>query len=136
MSRQTLEAMLIRHEGMRLRMYQCPAGKWTIGCGRNLEDSGISEEEALYMLSNDIDRAETQCASYFPWYKALSEKRQEVITSMVFNLGLKGFMEFKRMTSALALGQFDTAASEMLASSWSGQVGKRAVELADMMRVG
>lgn len=38
---------LIRHEGVRLTPYQCPAGAWTIGIGRNLESKGLSLEEAL-----------------------------------------------------------------------------------------
>ena len=38
---------LILHEGLRLKPYHCPAGKHTIGIGRNLEDKGITEKEAL-----------------------------------------------------------------------------------------
>ena len=49
-----LERLLIYHEGLRLGVYRCPAGKLTIGVGRNLEDRGITEEEAYYLLRNDI----------------------------------------------------------------------------------
>lgn len=49
-----LEKDLIRDEGLRLKPYHCTAGKLTIGYGRNLDDNGISEEEALSMLRNDI----------------------------------------------------------------------------------
>jgi len=38
---------LILHEGLRLKPYHCPAGKHTIGIGRNLEDKGITEKEAF-----------------------------------------------------------------------------------------
>lgn len=44
------EQMLIRHEGLKLKPYQCTAGKLTIGVGRNIEDMGITEDEAIYML--------------------------------------------------------------------------------------
>ena len=37
--------MLKRHEGVRLYPYYCPAGKLTIGVGRNVEDKGFSPEE-------------------------------------------------------------------------------------------
>jgi len=41
------------HEGLRLKPYHCPAGKLTIGIGRNLEDKGITEKEALMLLENE-----------------------------------------------------------------------------------
>jgi lysozyme len=43
-----------RHEGLRLKPYLCPAGKLTIGIGRNLEGKGITEQEAVMLLENDI----------------------------------------------------------------------------------
>ena len=48
---------LIEEEGMKLKPYRCPAGKLTIGVGRNLEDKGLSNEEALFLLQNDIIEA-------------------------------------------------------------------------------
>jgi GH24 family phage-related lysozyme (muramidase) len=33
-------------EGLYLTPYQCPAGKWTIGYGHNLEANGLTAEEA------------------------------------------------------------------------------------------
>ena len=38
-----------KHEGLELKVYTCTAGRLTIGYGRNLEDRGITEEEALYL---------------------------------------------------------------------------------------
>ncbi len=51
---------LKRHEGVKLKPYFCTQGKCTIGVGRNLEDVGISEEEAEMLLINDIERATDQ----------------------------------------------------------------------------
>lgn len=45
-----LTDQLIKHEGLRLKPYRCPAGKLTIGIGRNLEDKGITEKEAVMLL--------------------------------------------------------------------------------------
>jgi lysozyme len=52
-----LALTLQRHEGLRLRLraYRDTVGKLTIGYGRNLDDRGISEDEAGFMLDNDID---------------------------------------------------------------------------------
>ena len=51
-----LIAMLQRHEGLRLKPYKCTAGKLSIGYGRNLDDMGISEVEAMVMLRHDIEQ--------------------------------------------------------------------------------
>ena len=45
---------LTLHEGLRLKPYKCTAGKITVGVGRNLDDVGITEEEAMMMLHNDM----------------------------------------------------------------------------------
>jgi lysozyme len=55
-----LEEMLIRQEGNRKFPYECTAGKLTIGVGRNLDDMGLTEDEVLYLLDNDIQRCDTE----------------------------------------------------------------------------
>ncbi|MBP5593653.1 MAG: hypothetical protein J6X75_05780, partial [Clostridia bacterium] len=45
-------------EGLRLKPYRCPAGKLTIGYGRNIEDMGISETEAEMLFDNDWQKVE------------------------------------------------------------------------------
>ena len=52
--------MLILHEGLELKPYQCTADKTTIGVGRNLSDVGITEEEAKFLLLNDLQRIQKE----------------------------------------------------------------------------
>ena len=40
------------HEGLRLGVYRCPAGKLTIGFGRNLEDKGIISKKKIHKGSD------------------------------------------------------------------------------------
>lgn len=127
--------MLVRHEAMKLKPYRDTQGKLTIGVGRNLDDVGISKEEAERMLDADISRA-VGYAGAFSWYRNLNEPRRDVILSMIFNMGPTRFREFKKMHQALMLGRFEIAAAEMLSSVWATQVGSRARELAEMMRTG
>lgn len=136
MDRDKLKALLIRHEGVRLRAYQDTRGKITIGVGRNIEDCGISEVEAMVLLDNDIAKAVSYCRDAFAWFNGLDDSRQNVVVSLVFNLGATGFSGFKKMIAALERGDFDTAANEMKNSLWASQIGKRAVELADLMENG
>lgn len=131
-----LRLLLLRHEGIRLKPYTDSVGKLTLGIGRNLDDVGISEMEALYLLSNDIRRVSREVQDAFPWFKSISVPRQDVVISMVFNLGLAGFSKFKLLIQAISNQDYERAAQEMISSRWAGQVGVRAKELAFMMRTG
>ena len=132
---QILVDMLIRHEGLRLKPYTDTVGKLTIGVGRNLTDVGISKQEAMYLLHDDIQKVQEQLAEQ-SWFSGLNEARQMAITDMAFNLGLQGLLGFKKAIAALQAGDFASAASEMLNSKWAEQVGARARELANIVRTG
>ena len=134
-----LEAMkkqLIIHEGVRLKPYKCPAGKLTIGIGRNIEDNGISQEEAEYLLDNDIARVTKEITSRYQWFSELNPVRQAVIIDMVFNLGISRFSKFKNTIAYIEDADYTKAATEMLDSQWAKQVGNRAKTLARQMRTG
>lgn len=131
-----LKSLIIKHEGLKLKPYRDTEGKLTIGVGRNLDDCGITEDEALTLLENDLERAKALAWSAFPWMGKLSYARCQVIISMVFNMGLDGLKTFHKMLTAAQWGNYEEAANEMLASKWAGQVGDRAIELARMMREG
>ena len=122
-------------EGLRLKPYKCTAGKTTIGYGRNLDDVGITLEEAEYLLKHDLEKAEKD-AEKFPVYSKLNQARKDVLIEMVFNLGYTRLSKFKKMFEALEKGDYSEAANQMLDSSWHTQVGKRAERLAYFMRIG
>ena len=126
--------MLIRHEGKKLKPYKCPAGKITIGVGRNLQDVGISEDEALFLMRNDIKRIREDLSGRLTCWGALSEERKDVLINMAFNMGIVGLMRFKKMLAHIAAEHYAEAAEEMLKSVWARQVGNRAKELAKIMR--
>lgn len=127
---------LIRHEGLKLKPYLDTVGKTTIGVGRNLDDVGITEEEARYLLANDIARVRADLDRKLPWWRTLDPVRQRVLEDMCFNLGIVGLRGFKNTLAAVQDGRFRDAAKGMLASKWARQVGQRAVTLSDMMRKG
>lgn len=123
-----------RHEGFREKPYRCTAGKLTIGYGRNIEDNGITEAEASFLLDNDLKRCEEECRQTFSWFDNLDDIRRSVIVEMDFNLGLKKFLGFKKMLAACEKQDYELAAREMLDSLWARQVGQRAETLADLMK--
>lgn len=132
----TLDEQFILHEGLRLHAYTCPAGYTTIGVGRNLDSTGISREEALLLLHNDIARIQKELKENLPYYTSLDEVRQRVLLDMVYNMGIHRFLRFQKMLAALAKQDYVQTSREMLKSMWAKQVGERAIRLARWMRLG
>ena len=163
MIKHTIEEQLILHEGLRLEVYKCPADYWTVGVGRNLEgkpltdaeqqyvlgcsglrpeqtiailrECGISKDDALFLLREDITDAEKDL-QHFDWFEDLDPVRKKVVIDMRYNLGPTRFRQFKRMIAALAAGDYTAAAAEMVDSKWYRQVMTRGTRLAQMMRTG
>ncbi len=127
--------LIKKHEGLRLTPYRCSSQKITIGWGRNLQDNGITLEEAETMLQHDVGTAIKE-AELLPFFASLNQVRQAVIVDMIFNLGLPRFGMFKKMIAAIEKEHWTVVADEMLNSRWARQVGKRAQTLSEMMRTG
>jgi len=127
---------LKRHEGLKLKPYKCTADKLTIGVGRNLEDVGISEEEAEMLLQNDIQRATVQIQREFPWTTELDEVRFAALINFTFNVGIGTVSKFVNAMALLRDGNYDMAADEFLNSRWAKQVGQRAIDVTDQIRTG
>lgn len=125
----TIESMLIADEGLELKPYKCTAGKLTIGIGRNLDDVGISQDEAVYLLSNDIKRLERALMASAT-YNSLDESRKAAIMNMAFQLGVNGCLAFKNMWAALASKDWRKAHDEALSSQWAKQTPARANRVA------
>ena len=131
-----LKERLKIHEGLSLVGYQDTHGNWGLGYGHNLTYP-IPIEAAEIILNHDIAVAVSE------FYKLplniqrnLNNTRKRAVVEMIFNMGLPRALTFKKMFKAIETSDFDVAAAEMLDSRWAGQVGQRAVELAETMRHG
>lgn len=136
MTHEDLVDMLIRHEGLKLFPYKDTVDKWTIGVGRNISDNGITHDEAMMLLQNDIERATHDLLRTFPIADTLDNTRFCVLVNMCFNIGSPRLKGFQKMWAAIDREDYEDAAMEMLDSKWARQVGSRARELAELMRKG
>lgn len=134
--REKLIDLIIYHEGLELKPYRCTAGHLTIGIGRNLDDRGITEDEARFLCQNDVDIVEQELTRKFPFIVGFGDVRIRVLLDMAFNLGVPRLSAFSNMWAALEEGDFKQAAVEMLDSRWARQVGRRATNLSQMMETG
>lgn len=125
-------------EGFVAHCYICTAGAHTVGYGRNIDQKhggiGISEDEADYLLRNDIDRTISECQRW-DWFDELDPVRQSVVVQLCFQLGRPRLSQFKRMLAALSQQPPDliAAANELLDSRFANQVPARAARLAEQM---
>lgn len=145
----------LRHEQFRSKWYYDKYNNKTIGYGINLDSGrwskeqvdrwmreGISQEEAMSIFKEERARARNQLETKYTWFKTLDPVRQEALVDMVYNMGIgskktgDGFDSFQKMIAALERGDYETAAKESLDSKYSGDVGGRAKEIADLIRYG
>ena len=132
-----LHRLLIRHEGFVSKPYEDTTGNITIGVGRNLDSVGLSRDEVLYLLNNDIERCDRELRHNFKWYLTLCRVRQDAIINLCFNLGITKLLTFKKALAAMEQEDFELAAEEFLDSKWAKQVGPtRSEDIAYMVSSG
>lgn len=120
-------------EGIRLKPYKCTAGKTTIGYGRNLDDKGISLNEAGTMLNNDVAECVALVSKSLPWSSALDMVRRDVLVAMCFQLGLNGLLSFNNFLKAMRDGNWLAAAAELRNSRFHTQTPSRVDRLIFML---
>ena len=122
-------------EGFRERMYDCPAGKKTIGIGVNLEATPIPKAVAQEWVRHILNDINVEMAKH-DWYRTLNHDRRVVIQDMCYQMGVSGVLAFKNMISAIENRDWERAANEMLDSRWAEQTPNRANRNANGMRTG
>ena len=135
-ARQRLKALLIKHEHYEQFPYTDTTGNLTIGIGRNISVRGVSLNEALSLLDDDLAWHTAKLMQFCSWFAKLDDNRQIAVIDMAFNLGLQGFLGFQDTISALEALDYERAAKAMLDSLWAHQVGQRAIDLAYIIRTG
>ena len=126
--------MILEQEGLRLTVYLDSNGIETIGVGRNIRDKGLSKEEAMILLNNDLCDAIADARHSFSCYDTLSRPRQLVLIGLAYNIGRTGLSQFVRFIGAVHRGDWEDAADELVDSKWYTQVGIRGKQYVRMMR--
>jgi len=134
-----LARLLVKEEGYVSWGYLDHLGYLTIGIGRLIDKrkgGGISEDEAIYLLANDIDKIAAKLDIALPWWKKLDVVRQVVLMSMAFQMGVGGLVSFTRTLKAVEEGRYADAGTSMRKSLWYRQTPARAERLARAMESG
>lgn len=133
---------LKRSEGWRSRPYLCPLGYPTVGWGFRIGPQGADIKQYQFTLPQAVgdlwlrELVEQVAQRIAPQLAGISEPRQAVLVCMAYQMGVDGLLAFKKMLAATAMGDYDTAADEMLNSRWARQTPNRARRMAEQMRTG
>lgn len=125
-------------EGCVLHAYKDTVGVTTIGIGRNIDGDhggGITLDEALYLLQNDVGRVLIQIAGY-AWFKNQDSVRQAALAQLTFNLGLAGLLHFPHFLAAMMVNDYAAAVKELTDTPWHSQVGARGDRIIKQIQTG
>lgn len=128
---ETLLALLMQGEGLRLEPYRCTAGHLTVGYGHRTESHRtITRAEADSLLRADALKA---------WQSATrlvgpGEPERTVVAAMCFQLGEAGTMRHVKTIAALRSRDYATACREMQTSLWYHQTPTRVTKLVALIQ--
>jgi lysozyme len=117
-----LKQSIKKHEGLKLKPYQCPNNKLSIGYGRNLEDNGITLQEAEKLLETDLLNIKLELVDKIKFFYKLDDVRQNVLLEMAYNMGVPKLLGFKNTLVFMQKTDFINASKEMLNSKWHEQM--------------
>lgn len=120
-----LAADLRIDEGNRLTAYKDTRGIITIGVGRNLQSTGLSQGEVNLLLQNDIVRVCNELDASCPWWRDLAANPQRVLANLCFNMGMEKLLTFNTFLDLMKSGSIIAAAADLANTAWYDEVGDR-----------
>ena len=128
-----------KNEGFRSTVYLDQLGNPTIGYGHliNLKDvffvrKKYSKRFLLKVFDNDLRKAILDFKKNYH-YKNLPDNVQEVIIEMIFQLGIRNILQFKKFNLCIKNNNFYLAALEMINSLWYQHTPKRVDRLINIL---
>ena len=134
-----LKSRIKKNEGYNNQVYYDQMEKPTIGFGhlikkkeKFLHQKKYSKKYLNKLFENDFSSAFNDFNKNYK-AKGLSKNSQEVLLEMIFQLGIKNCLKFKKFNKLLKKKLPYMAALEMLNSCWYAQTPKRVEKLIDLL---
>ena len=146
MNIEKLKEQIKRHEGEVLEVYADSLGYLTLGVGHLIQPNDpehgqpagtpVSQEvvDKYYEIDFDKHLEETKHVIGHDVFDGLPGEIQEVLVNMCFYLGGTRLGKFRNMLNAVEDHDWERMAVEMEDSRWFKQVGRRSVELQEIVR--
>lgn len=144
------------HEGYRPQVYIDTVGKPTVGIGLNLKRqdapailasaganynailSGkqqLTDEQIKTIFKSTLSIAYADAKKFMPNFDNLPKNIKLLLLDLSFNLGYTNLIKFIKFKEALLVKDYNAAAKELLNSKWATQVGNRANNLINLLRL-
>lgn len=101
---------------------------------KDMKLNGITEQEAMVLLDNDIYECTEQLKNKLVWWDSAPDELKEVLVNMCFNMGIRTLLTFRSTLWHMSIGWYSLAADDMRRSKWARQVKARAKRLAERVR--
>ena len=88
----------VKNDNDRHIVYKCPAGKYTVGYGIEVEEHGLSEDEARMLLRQRILDVIKEVDNNYPFIKISPLPKKLCFYNMAFNLGITRLSKFRKIT--------------------------------------
>ena len=129
-----LKNRIKKHEGFRNKAYLDKLGNLTIGYGHLIKKSDnilLKKKYSRKYLNNFFEKDFELAVNNFNKYykKKMSTDLKEVLIEMIFQLGIKKTLNFKKFNKFIQQNLLYLAALEMIDSLWYLQTPKRVQEL-------
>jgi len=131
-------------EGVKYEIYLDHLGLPTCGIGHLIVEgdeeygqevgTAVSEERVAELFESDVQVTLDECERLYSGFSELPEEVQHILANMMFNMGRPRLSGFKKFNAAIAAGEWEEAAEEMIDSRWYRQVTNRADRLVTRMR--
>lgn len=140
--------LLRQEEGVRYSPYIDSLGYPSTGVGFKLGPSGAPLSHYTFTLDDDtidawlysyVDATHEAMTDNDDIAQALThcnQPREDILTSMGYQMGVSGLAGFHHMLSAIVDEDWDEAAAQMMDSTWVKQTPERASRHAEVMRNG
>ena len=135
---------LVRHEGYVTEIYLCSENIPTFGIGHMVTEQDmeftwpvgtpVADERILQVFHDDCMIAVKDAESVVDDLHSHPDDVIRVLVNMAFNIGRPRLSRFKKMLTAVNDKDYKVASQEMIDSRWYNQVGRRSVELTEVMR--
>lgn len=135
-------------EGYKERPYLDTLGYPTVAGGIKIGPQGASLANYTFSVPRAVgdvwkqiivDSKQAEMArntSIFAALKQCNPAREDILTSMAFQMGTDGLAKFRKTLLFISNGEFISAAKEMLDSSWARQTPQRARRHSEVIRTG
>ena len=144
MNMEKLREELENDEGVKYEVYLDHLGYPTFGIGHLITDDDpecgapvgtkVDSDRVKEAFETDVEGVLSDCERLYVQFEHLPEEAQLIIANMMFNMGRTRLSKFKGMKRGVDARDWNSAADEMVDSTWYNQVTRRADRLVVRMR--